>query len=155
VAGPVYYCTTDDLTSYGIRAEALRGIDPDELQRAIGAASAKIDSYLRARYSLPLVRWGTDISEICAKLAVYQLMTVRGFNPARPGEELIRDNYTDAIKALERIEAQRVHPDLVDASNDQDGQSGPGSRPSVTSCVSRGYSAGTRGRGGPFTGRLQ
>ena len=99
------YCTADDLTSYGIRAEALRSIDPDELQRAIGAASAKIDSYLRARYTLPLARWGTDISETCAKLAVYTLMMVRGFNPARPGEELIRDNYEDAIKTLEGISA--------------------------------------------------
>jgi hypothetical protein len=75
-------------------------------------------------------------------------MMVRGFNPARPGEELIRDNYEDAIKTLEGISAQRVHPDLTDSSANTEGQSAAGARPDVLSCPSRGYT-GT----GAFTGR--
>lgn len=147
------YCTTGDLTSYGIRAEALRGILPDELQRAIVAASAKIDSYLRARYTLPLARWGTDLSEVCAKIAVYTLMMTRGFNPSRPGEELIRTNYEDAIHTLEGIQNESVHPDLTDSAANVEGLSAEGARPSVISCPSRGYLADRGSYGGAFTGR--
>lgn len=146
------YCTAADLASFGIRAEALRSISSEDLQRAIVAASSKIDSYLRARYTLPLARWGTDLSEVCAKLAVYTLMMGRGFNPARPGEELIRTNYEDAIHTLEGIQAQKVHPDVVDSSADTEGASGPGSRPDVMSCPSRGYLGGG---GGAFSGGIR
>lgn len=148
------YCTDEDLVSYGIRAEALRGIDPEELQRKRVAASAKIDSYLRARYKLPLLRWGTDLSETCAKLTVYMALMGRGFNAARPGDELIRTNYEDAIKTLEGIQAQRIHPDVTDSSDATEvGQSGAGARPDVISSVSRGYSDEGSGYGGAFVGR--
>lgn len=149
------YCTIADLTSYGIRAEALRGIDADELQRVIAAMSAEIDGYLRSRYKLPLTRWGSDLSAICAKLAVYTLIMTRGFNSARAGDELIRTNYEDAISKLKSIQAQSYHPDIADSTSVTDGESGIGARPSVISCESRGYLNDRGTTGGAFSGRLR
>ncbi len=146
------YCEAADLTSYGIRAEALRGIDAGELQRAIVAASAKIDGYLRSRYTLPLARWGTDIVSIAARLAVYGLMVVRGLNSARPGDVQIRDQYLDAVHELEAISSGKFHPDLVDSSSTTNGEA-PGYAPSATSYKPRGYTATPGDQGLPFQGR--
>lgn len=149
------YCTSADLTSYGIRAEALRGIDANELQRVIVASSTEIDGYLRSRYKLPLTRWGSDLSAICAKMSVYTLMMTRGFNSARPNDELIRTNYEDALSKLRAIQAQEYHPDLADSTSVTDGESGIGARPSVISCASRGYLNDRGDSGGAFSGRLR
>lgn len=149
------YCTTAELSQYGIRAEALRGIALSELQAAILAASKTIDGYLRSRYKLPLVAWGEDIRLICARLAVYQLVVVRGFNAARAGDEQVEKQYEVSLATLKDIPPGKYSPDVTDASSGAGpGVSAPAGTAQVFSDDSRGYFADDRrGFGGPFQGR--
>lgn len=149
------YCTTAQLPQYGIRAEALRTIDSSDLQAAIVAASKTIDGYLRSRYKLPLVAWGEDIRLICARLAVYQLVVVRGFNAARAGDEQIEKQFDVSMATLKDIPPGRYSPDVTDASIDAvPGASAPAGSVQVFSNSTRGFFADDRvSSGGPFQGR--
>jgi phage gp36-like protein len=150
------YCTTAQLTQYGIRAEALRTIDPSDLQAAIQAASDTIDGYLRSRYKLPLVAWGKDITLLCARLAVYQLVVVRGFNAARAGDDQLEKQYDVSMATLKDIPRNAYTPDVTDASSGAGpGVSAPAGSAQVFSGSSRGYFSddSVGGVSGPFQGR--
>lgn len=148
------YCTVADLSQYGIRAEALSNIDASILQVNISAASDVIDSYLRSRFKLPLLTWGSDITAACAGIAVYRSIRVRGFNSARAADETIKDAYDEAIKWLVDISNERAMPDVTDSTP----SAGPGlvsggGTVQVTSYRSRGYIAHDGHFGGAFVGR--
>jgi len=148
------YCLSADLSQYGIRAEALGNIDASILQVNIAAASDVIDSYLRSRFTLPLLTWGSDITAACANIAVYKILTVRGFNSARGADEVIRQSYEDAIKWLVDISNERAMPDVTDSSSgSQQGEPSGGGTVQVTSYASRGYIADNYQHGGAFVGR--
>jgi phage gp36-like protein len=51
------YATRDDLFRLGLPEGALRGVSPSTIEEALEAASRLADSYLRARYALPLSSW--------------------------------------------------------------------------------------------------
>jgi phage gp36-like protein len=57
------YCTVAQIAEGGVSAEALDGIQAEKQTAAIMGASDRIDSYLRQRYTLPLVLFGDDIRE--------------------------------------------------------------------------------------------
>jgi phage gp36-like protein len=145
------YCTAAELVSLGIRAEAIRGISSDDLAAAIEAASDEIDSYLNARYVLPLVSWGKDVRVACARLAVYQLIVARGFNSARAGDQQLLEQHDMAERWLRGIANGQVAPMVTDSSTPATpGKVSGGVK--VTSNVTRGYNAAPTG-GGAFTGR--
>jgi phage gp36-like protein len=148
------YCSSADLSQYGIRAEALGNIDASILQVNIAAASDVIDSYLRSRFTLPLLAWGSDITAACAGIAVYKILKVRGFNSARASDEVIKDAYDEAIKWLVDISNERAMPNVTDsASGAQAGEPSGGGTVQVSSYQSRGYFTPDGFRGGAFTGR--
>lgn len=150
------YCTSEQLSQYGIRAEALRTIGSSDLQAAILAASKTIDGYLRSRYKLPLAAWGEDIRLICARLAVYQLIVVRGFNAGRAGDEQIQAQYESAMQMLRDIPPGKYSPDVTDASSDAapGASAADGGSVQVFSYQSRGLFADDRTtQAGPFQGR--
>ena len=80
------YATPGDLATYGVSATALAPIDTPVQEAACEAASDVVDGYLRARYKLPLGDWGTDLIRVTAQIAVYDLLVVRGYNPAAGAE---------------------------------------------------------------------
>lgn len=109
------YCTPADLTTYAINSAALVNILTAEQTAACQAASEKADSYLRGRYALPLSSWGSDITIHTAYIAVYLLMSARGYNPSAGADETIRIRYEDAVAWFEGIQRQAVHPDVAPA----------------------------------------
>ncbi len=117
MAAVTEYCTVADLETVGLPKQFLDGVEPDRITDAIKQASAKIDSYLRARgYTLPLTRVGRDINDVCAALAAYPLAVGAGFNPAAQGDDNLRLRYEDAERWLREVAAGRVHPDLDDGA---------------------------------------
>lgn len=148
------YCTVPELSTYGIRVEALRGISPDDLQAAIAAASDVIDGYLRTRYQLPLVAWGTDIRRLCAMIACHDLIRARGYNPARAGDDQLDKMYDDAVQNLRDISSNKCSPNVTDsAPSALPGLAQGGGTAQVSSYAGRGYCAPRSGRGGAFQGR--
>jgi len=107
------YCQPSDLSTYAINANALVNITTPELVAACVAASEKADSYMRGRYALPLVSWGTDVTMHTAWMATFFVMSARGINPSAGADVWIKDRYDEAVAWFEGIERQRVHPDVT------------------------------------------
>jgi phage gp36-like protein len=156
------YCNPQDLSRYGVNAAALADLAIDQqITPTIEAASDKIDSYLRSRYTLPLFVWGSDIRACCAIMAAWQTLRVRGL---RPGEN-VEDSplylaYQEQLKWLGQIAGGTVHPEVTDSSSGAAvGLSAD--RPFIASDEQRGYHSGSIAgplggwRAGPFAGRRQ
>ncbi|UZX16554.1 DUF1320 domain-containing protein [Thermus sp. PS18] len=112
------YASRTDLHALGLPEAVLASIPEAEQEAALEAASALADSYLRTRYDLPLASWGRGLTRAVALIAAYDLMSRRGYDPTRPGQENLRMRYEDAIRWLEGVAAGRVDPGVVDASPD-------------------------------------
>jgi len=72
-----------------------------------------VDEFLAARYPLPLISWPVSITEHTCRIATWNLLSVRGYNPASQGDENIRARYDDAIRQLTLIQKQQMHPAVV------------------------------------------
>lgn len=148
------YCQPEDLARYGVKAEALGSLSEEEHQEPpIEAASAKIDSYLRQQYVLPLTRVGSDIKECCAIIAAWRVLSVRGIKPGEnPEDSSIYLAYREQLRWLELIASGKVSPDVDDSDTTS---TLPGAQAGVAQVVSnsaRGYQAEEGGFAGPFQG---
>ena len=98
------YCTLDDLVARFGESELLGNADRDGdgiadaevVTAAIGAASSIIDSYIGARYALPLVTVPATIKSICEDIARHALTAVEPM-------KIVVDNRDDAIARLKDI----------------------------------------------------
>jgi phage gp36-like protein len=111
------YCTPADLATYALPASALAPIPGPTQTAQCVAASEKADSYMRGRFQLPLLAWGTDLTMQTAYIAAYYCLAQRGFNPASGSDQLVVKNYNDAIGWFEGVERQRVHPDVTPSTS--------------------------------------
>ncbi len=74
------YCTQSDLLNQLTQAELVQltdddatgAVDPAKVDAALNAASATIDAYAGARYTLPL-QSSEKIKQLCIDLAIYEL----------------------------------------------------------------------------------
>lgn len=148
------YCTAADLGVFGVNAEALEELPiQDNEQGPIAAASAKIDSYLRQQYVLPLTRVGQDIREACAIMAAYRVLSVRGLKPGEnPEDANIRLQYDDTLKWLVQIGKGEASPDIDDSDPGTPAAGEQAGAPRVSSNVQRGWYSESVGRALPFQG---
>lgn len=146
------YAVAADLDS-GINALALAGVPTPTKTDNIESASRIIDSFLRAQFTLPLTQVGGDIKRACVNIAVYYVLVGRGYNPDAGGDPGIRDRFKDAIDWLKLVSAGKVVPDITDSSPEA-AEGRPGSRPTVISAPTRGFSSrgDPNGGGWPFQG---
>ena len=109
------YCSPSDLTTTGINALAFQDVPVPDQTDGCQKASDLADSYMRGRYALPLVAWGADITYRTAQIAVFLILSGRGYNPSAGADSTIRQNYEDAIAWFEGVQRQAVHPDVTPA----------------------------------------
>lgn len=109
------YATLTDLYRYGAPATAFGDLADSDLQAGLDEASTKVDEFLAARYPLPLISWPVSITEYTCRIAAYNLISVRGFNPAlgNEGDQQLEKRYTHAIAQLTLIQKQQLHPAVV------------------------------------------
>ncbi len=107
------YASLTDLYRYGAPATAFGGLSDPDKQAGLDEASAKVDEFLAARYPLPLISWPASITEHTCRIATWNLLSVRGYNPAIGGDTNIKDRYDDAIRQLTLIQKQQMHPAVV------------------------------------------
>lgn len=113
------YAQISDLTTYGLPATALQSpnLPVQVVNNVLASVSNQMDSYFRGRYSLPLIEWGVEVTDCCCKIAAYELLSVRGYNPAAAADVNIRDRYTDALDWLNKVQRQAVHPNVTPQPN--------------------------------------
>lgn len=146
------YAAKADLPT-AINAAALAGVDDPTKDAALQQASSVIDSYLRDRYTLPLLQAGNDIKRACLVMAVYYVMVARGYNPEAGGDPGIEKRYNDALAWLKLVAQGTVTPDITDSS--PGGTEGvPPAAPIVISSAQRGFSSrgDPNGKTWPFQG---
>ena len=128
------YCQPSDVTTYALPATAIpASITTGDINQACISASGEADSYMRARYSLPLgqnypqggpyTTYDPTLVRHTAYIAAFILMSFRGFTPMDGSDQMIRENYYKAVGWPVRpgsgyfpgIERQNIHPDVVQA----------------------------------------
>ena len=110
------YADVADLYRLALRQAALSGILVADQNAALEAASRVADSYLQARYKLPLAAWDDDLRRAVAVIAAYDLLSGRGFAP-EGSDEHVRLRYEDALRWLRDVSTGVVTPvGIVDAS---------------------------------------
>lgn len=114
------YAQLTDLYRYGAPATAFGALTDDDLNGELDTASAKVDEFLAARYPLPLISWPQSITEYTCRIAAYNAISARGYNPAvgNDGDEQLEKRYNQAITMLTLIQKQQLHP-AVQAQPDQ------------------------------------
>ncbi len=103
-----------------IPAAAVSSIPPADQDQALAAASDEADSYMRNKYTLPLVSWTQDLRRAVCRIAAYTLLSSRGFNPQEnSGDQNIADNNSKAVAWLRDVGKGLASPGLVDSSPSQ------------------------------------
>lgn len=118
--GGAPYCTVADLALY-VPAAMLASFPLAQQTQACLDASAVADSYLRGRYELPMLAWGTDLKRYTGYIAIYMLATTRGFNSQSGSDTLIVNRYYEAVGMpgqngtgwFPGIQRQAIHPDVT------------------------------------------
>lgn len=102
------YATRTDLTTHGLSSAALGSISTTAQDAALDAASATADSYLRTRYSTPVAGYGVDLTRAVCSLAAWDLLSVRGYDPQRGGDEALRLRAEDALRWLRDVSSGKA-----------------------------------------------
>lgn len=110
------YATIAQLASVGINAVALGSVSTTDQQAALDDASTEIDGYLASQYALPLTAWGNDLIGHVCSIAVYRLMSRRGYR-AGGVDAGFKTRYDDAIAWATKISEGTVSPPgIIDSS---------------------------------------
>lgn len=109
------YATPADLAAYGLPAAATASLPPATVAAALDDVSRLADGYLKSRYTMPLVSWGSELTSAVCKIAAYNLFCVRGFNPGSGADVNLRMRHDDAMTWLKAVSRQEVHPEVVDS----------------------------------------
>lgn len=116
------YCTPANLAQY-LPAAVLALTTDDQQTQACLDASEEADSYMRGRYQLPLLAWGSDVTRYTSWIACYLLAQLIGFAPQAGSDKLIVERYYQAVGWPDRsgtgwfpgIQRQAIHPDVTPA----------------------------------------
>jgi len=111
------YATSLDLASNGLPDAALLAFTSTQITAALANASDEADSYLRARYQLPLVTWGADITSKVCQIAAWHLLCTKGFNPESGSDIAVRTRYTDAVSWFRDVSKRITHANVTPLSD--------------------------------------
>ena len=118
------YATRNDLAALSLGHNILANADVQNLNRALVHGSELAAGYLGARFDLPLLRWGDDLSGHTAAVVAYRFMVHIGYAP-EGNDEHIRMMYEDAIRWFERVAKGEHAPDGIIDSTPERNEGGP------------------------------
>ncbi len=121
LVGGLPYCQPADVALYALNPLALANVASATQLAACVAASEKADSYMRGRFTLPLLAVGTDVTMHTAFLAAKILLSGRGYNPSTGADDRIEKQWDDAVRWFEGIQRQSVHPDVTPSGSSPGG----------------------------------
>jgi len=107
------YIVPSDIATWGVNGAALTGIPFAEQTLVCQSVSAEADASFRARYNLPLTGWGDDVRACLARIAAYELLVIRGFNPELGAYSNLAMRAEASRTWLRAIARQEQHPDVT------------------------------------------
>jgi phage gp36-like protein len=118
--------TLPDLMSLpGLPSGALSGVTDASKQAALDAASAYSLGKINGRYKGPLVSWDSDLTHAVCKIAVYDLLLARGYNPSSGADVNIRLRRNDADEWLTSVARGEISPNIVGQADQSPGYDNP------------------------------
>lgn len=117
------YITRDEFFAQTVPGDAFSKLSNALIDQAILWASSHADSYLRKRYTLPLVVFSEDLKSAVAGIVQWRLMSRNGIRPGSGNEDISRLAFEDAIGWLKSIARGEVELDCQDSTPlvDEDG----------------------------------
>jgi phage gp36-like protein len=113
----VIYCDPVDFTRYGLPDGALEGVEESTKADCCFASTDEADGYIGGAYCLPLAAWDEALRLHCSKIAVWRLMTRRGFDPEQGPDKIIKVDFDNAIAWLKRLQDGKLKPPgIVDST---------------------------------------
>lgn len=110
------FLDTSDITSGQLPAKALVNVTKQTVAKAIISASGDAEDSLASSYTLPIVAWSQSVSQRCAQIASYQIMSFRGFKPDGLDQLIVKEN-DDAVGWFKRVAAGSLRPPgIVDSA---------------------------------------
>lgn len=110
------FANLDDFATHGLPAATSAALKPSKIAEALAATTELASGKLATRYTLPILTWGSDITQAICKISAYDILSVRGFNPDGDDQN-VRDRYLDAMKWLADVAASKADPiGLTDSS---------------------------------------
>lgn len=115
------YATNTELQQLAITAAAGARFGSTAMDAALQAASSIADSYLSSQFVLPLQTtptqgWDMSLKLQVCNIAAYLLYCQFGFNPAAPGDQLIKERYDRAMSWLDGVGKKTITPVYTDSS---------------------------------------
>ncbi len=115
-AAGIVYANLDDLDQHGVPAPSLAKRTSHQKCEALAAASTEADGKLALAFDLPLEAWSLDLTKAVCKIAAYEELSVRGFNPDG-SDANVRDRRNDAWKWLDSVARGETIPvGIVDST---------------------------------------
>lgn len=119
------YASVAQFYVYGLPQTAVGAMTAAQIQGALDTASSEIDGYFKGRpYALPLTAWGIEVVRWCCVMAAWELLSVRGFNPAG-ADAVLRIRWEDTMKTLREVQRKAYHPDVTEGSQSVAGRVQP------------------------------
>jgi phage gp36-like protein len=128
------YATLADLYAFGAPSSAFGSLTDAQRDAGLLAASVEADGYLRARGTLPLTSYGSDLKEKVCHIATYSLLCRVGFNPDAGSDRNYLMRKESAITWLRMIAKGEVTPEVTFST-----AYATGSQPQVRSKTLRGF----------------
>lgn len=103
----ICYASARDMYAMGLRQDAVRNVDASQVGENLISASDMADSLMASGdRELPLLGWGGDLRGACAKIAAYDTLAVRGFDPSTADADTWLTRYNLAVAYLKGCSAR-------------------------------------------------
>jgi len=103
------YATLEQFYKFGAPRPAVEGIPTEDIGDQLDVASSVADSKIGLVVDLPITEWSLALTIAVCRIAAYQVMFVRGFNPEGP-DSLFKDNLKYAMEWLDCAKRSDVLP---------------------------------------------
>lgn len=109
----------------GVPAAAIATFSDPDKQAALDARSVYALGKIAGRYKMPLVSWEDDLRLNVVHMALYDLITARGYNPGAGSDVNLRLRFEDADKWLTSVARQEISPNIVGQPDQSPGYDAP------------------------------
>lgn len=117
----VQYTSNVEFFAQTIPSDAFAGLTSDQITEALLWASSEADSYMRNRYTLPLVApYDESLKAKVADVAAWRLSKRLGFRPGSGNNENIELSYEKAIDWFTLLSKGLVRLGCLDSTPDVD-----------------------------------
>lgn len=107
------YASRADLYTHGLAAAAMGSVSTAQQDAVLESVCGEADSKMAARFPTPLTgQIDPTITMNVCKIAAFEILRIRGFNPQNGADMVIREAAKEARAWFDAVERQHAHPKI-------------------------------------------